>query len=141
MTRRPAAEAGLQSDVLKFSVAEILEQIISHPDRSDKEIRQAIIVYVSEGSGNADLVLQTHSRRGGDVFELPAPQIPPKLIAPKLIDEINVEPAVAVHISNGHAIAMIVMGGFVVLGPVIHGVVFKTDATLVVLVGELEIVK
>ena len=69
------------------------------------------------------------------------PQIAPKLIAPELIDEINVEPPIAVHVRNGQARAMIVMDSFVVFGRVIHGMMFKAYAALFVSVEELEIVK
>ena len=68
-------------------------------------------------------------------------QVAPKLVAPDLIDEIDVGPAVAVHVCHRHAIAMIVMDGFVVFGPVIHGTMFKAYAALLVSIGELEIVK
>ena len=57
------------------------------------------------------------------------PQVPPKLVAPELIDEIKVKPTVAVHVGHGQARAMIVMDGFVVFGPVVDGVMFKADAT------------
>src|SRR5437016_10183658 len=135
------AQAGLLGDIFESSVAQVLEQEISHPDRGDEQVRQAVIVYVCEGSGHADLIFQANSRRGGDVFKLPVPQIAPKLVAPKLIDEINVEPSIAIHIGNGQAIAMIVMDGLVVFGRVIHRVMFKGYAALLVLIGKLEIVK
>src|SRR2546422_2970348 len=138
MTCRPAGEAGFLSDVLESSVAEIPEQEISNSDRGDKQVRQTVIIDVSKRSGNADLVVQTNSRRGSDVFKLAAPQIPPKLVAPELIDEINIQTAIAVHISNGQASAVIIMNGFVVFGGVIHGMMFKAYATLLVSIGKLE---
>ena len=69
------------------------------------------------------------------------PQVPPKLVTPELIDEINVEAAIAVHVSNGYARAMIVMDSFVIPGPVIDRPMFKAYAALLVLVREAEIVK
>src|SRR5438477_4620222 len=39
-------ETGSCSDVFEFSLAEVLEQEIPHPDRGDKQVRQAVIVNV-----------------------------------------------------------------------------------------------
>ena len=50
------------------------------------------------------------------------------------MDEIDVELAVSIHIRDRQAVAMIVMDGFAVLGPVSHRAMFKADAALLELV-------
>ena len=83
------AKAGFERDVFEFSVAQVFEQKIPRPDRGYKQVRQAVSVDVRERSGDANLVFQTNPRGGRDVFKLSVLQIPPKLVAPKLVDEIK----------------------------------------------------
>jgi hypothetical protein len=76
----------IPGDILELSLAEILEKI-PHSHRGDEQVRQAVVVHVGERSSHANLVLQTHSRRSGDIFKLSqatgrGAQIPVKLVAP-----------------------------------------------------------
>src|SRR5262249_10665855 len=63
------------------------------------------------------------------------------LVTPDLVDEINVEPPVSVDVRDGQAVAVVIMGGFVGFGAVLHRVLFKADAAFFIAVGELEVVK
>src|SRR5262245_32419382 len=141
MSRTLEAQARFRRDVLEFSLAEILEQDIAHPHRRDKQVRPAVVVDVSKGSADADLVGQSDSGAGGDILKPAAAQIPPKLVAPDLIDEIDIEPPISVHVRYGHPGAVIIMNGLVILGRIVHRVLFKADAAFLATIRELEVMK
>ena len=78
---------------------------------------------------------------GGDVLESAAPGIPPELVAADLVDEVDVEQAVAIDVRNRHAVSMIVVRRLVRLSRVVDDPVLERDAALGQPVRELEIVE
>ena len=60
----------------------------------------------------------------------PPPTIPPELVAADLVDEIDVVEAVAVHVGNRQAVAVIVVGRLVGLAGVGDDAVLEGDAAL-----------
>ena len=134
-------DSRFRSDVLELSAAKILEQDIAHPHRRDEEVRQTVIVDVRKRGGDADLVRQRNARCRSNVFKLPTPQIPPELARSELIDEVKVQPAIAIHVRRRQTVAVVVMNRLVVLGPVIHRAMFKANTALLPAIGEGEIVK
>src|SRR3989442_939116 len=97
------AEAGLFSDVLEFSVAQVFEKRIAHSHRRHVQVGQTIVVNIRKGSPYADAVLQSHAGGSGDVFKLAPAEIPPELIPAQLIDEINVRLPVAIDVGHGNS--------------------------------------
>ena len=106
-------EAGFLGDIFEMAPAKILEEVVSVPHGGNKQVRQPIVINVGKGSSNADLIRQPHSRGCGNVLELAMAQIAPKLVGAQLRSEIDIEQAIAIDISHGHAAAMVVMDGFI----------------------------
>src|SRR4051812_3370393 len=101
MTRRTlASEARFLSNIFEVSVTEILEEEVAHSDGSDKQVWQSVVVDVCGCGRHADFVFQAHARGSGNILKLATSEIAPKLITPELINEINIEAAVAIHIGN-----------------------------------------
>ena len=92
-------EAGLRGDVGKFSATQIPEQIIAHANRRHEKIGLSVVVNVSERGRDGNLVGKTNARLCSNVFEFAAPDVSPELAFAKLIHEINIQPAIAIHIS------------------------------------------
>ena len=75
-----------------------------------------------------------------DVPEPAAAEILPELVAADLIDEVDVEQAVAVDVGDGDAVAVIVVHRLVVHAGVVDDAVDERDAAFLDAIGELEIV-
>src|SRR5207247_1759009 len=101
----------------------------------------SVVINVGERGGHADSIFQADSCFSRDVLKLAVAKVAPELISSKLVDEINVEQTVAIHVGHRHSGAMIVMNGLVIFPRVIDGAIFKADAALLVLIGELKVVK
>src|SRR5262245_29786659 len=128
MRRTLHREPSLRRDVLELPAAEVFEQDVAHADGRDEQVRASVVVNVGKGGGHADLVRQSDPGRLSEILKLTAAQIPPELAGPKLIDEIEIEPAVPVHVGDRQPIAVIIMNGFVVSGSVIDRMMLKTNA-------------
>ena len=77
----------------------------------------------------------------GDVPEPPAAEVLPELVAAHLIDEVDVVQAVAVDVSDGDPVAVIVVDRLVMLPGVLDDVMDEGDAARRDGVGELKIVE
>ena len=82
-----------------------------------------------------------HAGRRRDVFEAPAAEVPPQLIAARLADEIEVQQAVAVYVRDGDAVAMVVVRRLVGTPGVVHDAVLERDAARAQAIGELKIME
>ncbi len=98
------------------------------PDGGDEQVRIAVVVHIRKRAGAADPARQPYARLLRDVFKLPAAQIAEQLIGPPLVDKINVQFAISIHIRHRHAVAMIIMARHPILRRIIHGAVLKGDA-------------
>jgi len=122
--------ARLCRDVGELPVAVVLEQDVSHLDRGDIEVRVAVVVDVGEGTCDAHAIRQCDSSRLGDVLEPPIAQVSPQLVPAELGREVDVEPAVAIHVRDGDPVSMVVVNGLVVVAPVVHDLVPEPDPAL-----------
>src|SRR6266404_8740299 len=95
------ANAGPFRNVAEPSAAQILEQHIPTADGGYKQIGVAIVVDIRKGSADTDFALQSDSRFGGDVFKLAVAEIAPQFVLTKLVDEINIGPAISINIRDG----------------------------------------
>src|SRR5690349_16204317 len=135
------ANARFLSDVLESAMSKILEQDVTHFDCRDEQVGESVVVNISKGGCHADSVIQPDSRQGSDIFKLAMAKVAPKLIAAKLVDKIDVEQTITVHVGDRQTRAVIVMDRLVVLCGVIDDMVFETDAAFLVMVRELKVVK
>src|SRR2546427_115129 len=97
------AQTGLLGDVFEVSVAKILKQDVAHSDRGDKKVGQSVVINVGERGGHADSIFQADSCFSRDVLKLAVAKVAPELISAKLVDKINVEQAVAIHVGHRHS--------------------------------------
>ena len=74
-------------------------------------------------------------------WNLPPPSVLPELVAADLVDEIDVEQAVAVDVGDRQAVAVVVVRRLVGLAGVVDDAVLERDAALGDAIGELEIVE
>ena len=65
----------------------------------------------------------------------------PQLAGAELADEIDVDPAVAVHVGHRDPVAVVIVGGLVGLAGIVDDVVYERDAALRQAVGEGEVVE
>ena len=70
----------------------------------------------------------------------PSPEVLPELVAAELVDEVDVGQAVAVHVRDRDAVAVVVVDRLVVLAGVVDDPVDERDAALRDAVGEVEVV-
>ena len=90
--------------------------------------------------GDADPVGEPDARLRRDVPEPAAAEVLPELAAADLVDEIEVDQAVAVDIGRGDAVAVIVVDRLVVQPRIVDDVVDEGDPALLDAIGELEVV-
>ena len=142
-TRRVSdvGEARGGGDVAEAAVAVVLEEHVAAADRRDVKVRIPIIVDVGKRGRDADLVRHRHAGRGGDVLESAAPDILRELVAPNLVDEVDVGQAVPIDVRNRYAVSMIVVSGLVRLSRVVHDPVLEGDAARVQSIRELKVVE
>ena len=114
----------------KRPVAVVLEQHVAAADGRDVQIRIAIVVDVGERGRHADLARHADAGRCRDVLEPAAAEIPPELVAADLVDEVDVESAVAVDVGDRDAVAVIVVRGLVGLPGVVDDAMPEGDAAL-----------
>src|ERR1043166_6370949 len=108
MGRGSQEQARVWRDVLEFSLPQVLEKEVAHPNGGDKQIRQTIIIDVSERSGDEYFIPQPHSCRCGYVLKFSLAEVAPKFIASDLIHEIQVQLPIAIHIRHRQASPMVV---------------------------------
>src|SRR5712692_4976838 len=134
-------EAGLLGDVLEMALAVILEEDVSAPHGRDVEVRVAVVVDVREGGRDADAILQCDAGLLGDVRELAVAEVPPELVAAELVDEVNVEQAVAVDIGHRDAVSVVVVVRLVVLAGVVGDAVKKGDSAFGLAIRKVEVME
>src|ERR1051325_1975648 len=99
-------------DIPETSATEVLEQDIAHLHGRHKEIGITVIIDVRKRCRHMDASLQTNTCFRGNILEAAVPQISPELIGPELVDEVNVQESVTVHIGHGEPVPMVVMNRF-----------------------------
>ena len=88
---------------IQMAVAVVLEQHVAFADRGDEKILVAVVVDVCERGGDADTVRHRHACLQRDVPELSAADVLVETAAADLIDEIEIDQAVAVDVGRGDA--------------------------------------
>ena len=133
--------AGFPGDVPKVSAPVVFEEEVAAADGRDEEVLVAVVVGVREGGRDAHAVRQGHARLARDVPEAAVPDVLPELVAAELVDEVDVDETVAVHVGRGDPVAVVVVDGLVEQARVVHDPVQKRDAALLLPVREPEAVK
>ena len=133
-------DASRLRDVGEPAVPVVLEQDVAAAYRRDEQVLVAVVVDVREGRGHADAVGERDAGVLRDVRKPAAAEILPELVAADLIGEVDVRQAVAVHVGDGDAVAVVVVHRLVRDGRVVHDAVDERDAAFLDAVGELEIV-
>ena len=113
-------DAGRLGNVPETAAAVVLEQHVAFADRGDEEILVAVVVDVRERGGDADSARQADARFRGDVPEPAAAGVLVKPAAADLVDEIEIDQAVAVHVGRGEAGSVVVVDRLVVDRGVFH---------------------
>jgi hypothetical protein len=78
-----------------------------------------IVIDIRKGCGHADSIRESYPSGRRNILELAGAEISPKLISAELIDKIEVQLPIAIHIRDGHPGTMIVVGRFPILGGII----------------------
>ena len=98
-----AGDTGLRRDVRELAVAVVLEQDVALSDRGHEEIGIAVVVDVREGGADAGAVSDADARAVRDVLEAAAAQIAIEPVLADLIDEVQIQQAVAIDVRDGDA--------------------------------------
>src|SRR3954454_23499291 len=120
---------------------QILEQNVAGPHGRHEEIRVSVIVDIGEGRGHADPGRHGDAGALGNILELSSYQVAPQTIRAELIDEVDVLPAVSIHIRHREAAAVIVMYAFIEPAGILHHRMAERNSTLRVEVRETELMK
>ncbi len=126
-------------DVAESTTAEVLEERVAATYRCHEEIGIAVVVDVGERRRDTDLVGERHTGCGRDVLEPAAAEVAPELAAADLIDEVDVESSVTIHVGNRHAGAVVVVHGLVRAPGVLDEAVAERDAAVLDPIGEAEV--
>src|SRR5262245_34091848 len=102
-------EPGLLGDVREMPLTVITEENIPHPDGCHEEVLIAVVVDIRERTRDADPVLERDTRRRRDLLEAAATNVAPELVATDLIGEKDIVSTITIHISNGDAVAVVVV--------------------------------
>ena len=134
-------QAGSRGDLLELPSPVIEEQPIARAHLGDVQVGIAIIVDVRERDAGANTARRRDSGGPSDVLEPAASQVAVERVVTGLVDEVDVEPAVAVNVGDRHAAAMVVVCGLVILSAVVDDLVPEPDAALLDAVGEFKLMK
>ncbi len=134
-------EARFLRDVPEVALPVVLEEDVSAAHGRDVKVRISVVVDVGERGRHADPVLHGDACRLSDVDELAVAQVLPELVASDLVDEVDVEQAVPVHVGHRDSVAVVVMVRLVVLARVVRDPVDEGDAALGLPVGEVKTVE
>ena len=115
---------------LKCPLPSFCEENVAFVYAGNEKILVAGIIYVAESGGDADAIFQTDAGSLGNVFKFSVAEIAPEFIAAKLIYEINIIKAVAVHVCHGNTGAVVVVNGHIKIGGIRHGAITERDAAL-----------
>ncbi len=128
-------------DVAEAPAPVVLEQHVAGTNGRDIQIRVAVVVDIGERRRNADLAIDLYAGRRGDVLESAAAKVPGELVAADLVDEVHVEPPIAVDVGDRHAGAVVVVRRLVRFAGIVDDPVTERDTAAREPVGELEVVK
>ena len=90
-------------DFLKMSLPIVQKQSCSTPDRIDEQIEIAVPVHVRQHCPGGELSRATDTGLIGDVLKPPIAPVPIQAVAVFQTAEIQITPAVSVHIPGGHS--------------------------------------
>jgi hypothetical protein len=138
---RREIDAGLLRDVGEAAVTVVLEQHVAATNGGDHQILIAVVVEIAKGRRHADAIGERDAGLFRDVGEPSAAEILPELVAADLVDEVDVVEAVAVHVGNGEAGAVVVVRHPIVRDLVVDRAMDERDAALGDTVRELEVVE
>jgi hypothetical protein len=126
--------------IFESAVSEVLEEVIPVFYSGHKQIFVPIIVDIRKGSRHTNLTAQAHSGLFRDVFKTATAHVAPKLVATKLVHEINVVQAVASHVGHRDSIAVVIMISLIVFLGIIDNGILEGDSTFRQPVNKPEVV-